>query len=681
MTETPTSNNPFIQKKYGTPFETVPFDKIEFAHYEEAMLEGMKRDDADIDKIVSNPEPPTFENTIIPKGDQTLTRVSNVFFNLLSADTNDKMDELAQKMSPILTEHSNKIMLNEKLWERVKAIHDNHRPLTVEEQTLLDNMYQGFVRHGALLSPEDKQKFTQLQVELSLVTLQYQQNMLKETHAYEMVITDEKDLSGLPESQVEAAALAARQKGKDGWLFTLEAPSYGPFMTYADNGELRKQMYLAHMSICTHDNEYNNLPLIPQIVNLRRRLANMLGYKTFADFILERRCAENVENVERLLHDLLEAYLPTARKEMDEITALARETEGKDYEMKPWDFSYYSHKLKMLRYNIDSEMLRPYFELSRVKDGVFGLATRLYGITFHRRTDIAVFHPDVEAWEVQDKDGSHLGVLYTDFHPRPSKQSGAWMTTFKEQWIDKEDGDSRPHASLTMNFTKPTDTKPALLTLGEVETFLHEFGHALHALFSRVRFESLSCTNVYWDFVELPSQFMENYVTEPDFLNTFARHYETGEPLPQEYIERIIRSKNFMVGYSCVRQVSLGLLDMAYYTLTEDFDADVMAFEQEACKACQLMPRVPGACMSVQFGHIMSGGYAAGYYSYKWAEVLDADAFAAFKEHGIFDTETANRFRSEVLSRGASEPPMTLYRRFRGQEPTIDALLERNGIK
>ena len=673
--------NPFLNKKFETPFESVPFSKIEFPFYEEAMREGMKRDEEDIARIVDNPEEPTFENTIIPKGDKTLARVSNVFFNLLSAHTNDEMDALAQKMSPLLTEHSNKIMLNPKLWLRVKAVHDNHRELTPEEDTLLKDMYQSFVRHGALLSDKDKKRFAELQKELSQTTLQFQQNELKDTNDYLLHVTDEADLSGLPDSQREAAALAAKEHGMEGWVFTLHAPSFGPFMTYADNAELRKQMYMAHATLCTHDNENNNLVLIPKIVNLRRQIVNLLGYKTFADFVMEKRCAENTERVMKLLNDLLEAYLPKARQEMEEVTQLARETEGTDYELLPWDFSYYTHKLKMQRYNIDSEMLRPYFELSKVKEGVFGLATRLYGITFHLRKDVDVYHPDVEAWEVQDKDGSFLGLLYTDFHPRKSKQSGAWMTTYKEQWIDEEDGsDSRPQASVTMNFTKPTETKPALLTLGEVETFLHEFGHSLHALFSRVRFESLSCTNVYWDFVDLPSQFMENYVIEPEFLNTFARHYETGEPIPQELLDRIIESRNFMVGYACVRQVSLGLIDMAYYTLEDDFKGDVREFERKARQRCQLLPDVEDACMSARFGHIMSGGYAAGYYSYKWAEVLDADAFSIFKEHGIFDTATADRFRNEVLSRGATEHPMELYRRFRGGEPTIDALLRRNGI-
>lgn len=674
-------DNPFLEKKYITPFETVPFDKIRFEHYEEAMREGMKRDDEDIDRLVNNPEPASFDNTIIPKGDRTLSKVSNVFFNLLSADTNDQMDELAQKMSPILTEHSNKIMFNEGLWQRVQAVYKDHRELTAEESMLLDNMYQSFVRHGALLSAEDKKRFAQLQMELSQITLQYQQNMLRDTNLFQLHLESESQLSGLPDSQIEAAALAAKEKELQGWLFTLHAPSYGPFMTYADDAELRKRMYMAHGTLCTQG-EYNNLPLIPRIVNTRRQLVNLLGYSSFADFVLERRMASDVAHVRKLLDDLLQAYLPTARKEIEEVAELARETQGPDYVLQPWDLPYYSHKLKMRRYDIDSEMLRPYFELSRVKKGVFGLATRLYGITFHPNKDIPVYHPDVEAWEVHDADDSLLGILYTDFHPRASKQSGAWMTAFKEQWTDEEDGDSRPHVSVTMNFTKPTETKPALLTLGEVETFLHEFGHSLHALFSKVRFESLSCTNVYWDFVELPSQFMENYVTEPEFLNTFAFHYETGEPIPEELIKRIQLSRNFMVAYACVRQVSFGLLDLAYYTLKEDLDSDIYEFERKAVAPCRLLSSVPEEyIMSTNFSHIMSGGYAAGYYSYKWAEVLEADAFDEFRKHGIFDRTTAQRFRDEILSRGGTEPPRQLYRRFRGAEPTIDALLRRNGIK
>ncbi len=673
--------NPFLDKKYNTLYDTIPFGEIRLDDYEEAVLEGIKRDDADIDKIVNNPEPPTFENTIVPKGDHTLERVTTAFFNLLSANTNDDMDELAQKLQPILTEHSNKVMMNEGLWLRVKAVHDHpDRTLNAEEQTLLDKLYDGFVRQGALLSADDKLKLGELKKELGLAVLNFQQNELKELNNFQLHITDRKDLSGLPESRIEAAALEAKEHGKEGWLFTLHQPSYGPFMTYADNASLRKQIYMARNTICTHDNDWNNIPLVSRIVNLRRQIANILGYETFADFVLEKRMAQNKEQVYSLLHRLLNAYLPAAQREIEEITSIARKTEGPDYELKPWDFSYYSHKLKMERYNLDPEMLRPYFELSQVKRGVFSLATRLYGITFHKRDDIQTYHHDVEVWEVKDKDGDYLGILYTDFHPRASKQSGAWMTTYKEQWNDEEDGNSRPHASITMNFSKPTENKPALLTLGEVNTLLHEFGHSLHALFSQVHFESLSCTNVTWDFVELPSQIMENYSLEPEFLSTFAFHYETGEPLPQHLVERILQSRNYLAAYSCIRQVGLGLLDMAYYTLRDDLAGDIREFEKQAWASCQVLPQLPDTCMTVQFSHIMSGGYAAGYYSYKWAEVLDADAFSLFKERGIFDKATAQSFRNNILSKGRTEHAMTLYRRFRGQEPSIDALLKRDGI-
>ncbi len=673
--------NPFLDKKYSTPFDTVPFEDIQFPDYEEAMMEGIRRDDEEMERLTNNPEEPTFENTITPKCDHTLERVTSVFFNLMSANTNDEMDALAQKMQPILTEHSNKTLMNKKLWERIKHVHDKpSRPLNSEEQRLTDKLYEGFVRQGALLPEEQKKELGALKKQLGALSLQFQVNELKETNQFTLHITDEAQLSGLPESSRDSARQEAKDRGLEGWLFTLHQPSYGPFVTYSDHQELRRQMYIARNTLGCKDNEWNNLPLVPQIVNLRRRMANMLGRATFADFVLEKRMAENKEHVFDLLNQLLEAYLPVARQELKEIEAYASQLEGHDIKLQPWDLAYYSHKLREERYSINPELLRPYFELERVKQGVFGLATRLYGITFHKRTDLQVYHPEVEAWEVQDSDGSFLGILYTDYHPRGSKQSGAWMTTYKEQWNDAEDGNSRPHVSLTMNLTKPTDEKPALLTLGEIETFLHEFGHSLHALFSQVHFESLSCTNVAWDFVELPSQFMENYATEPEFLNSFARHYETGAPLPPEYIERIRQSRNFMAGYHCVRQVSLGLLDMAWHTLTCDFTGSVMDFERQAMAPCQLLPAVPGTCMSTQFGHIFTGGYAAGYYSYKWAEVLDADAFALFRQCGIFSSEVARRFRDEVLSRGNTEPAPVLYRRFRGQEPTIDALLRRDGI-
>lgn len=673
--------NPFFRQPYGTPHDTAPFNDIRIEDYEPAFMEGIRQDDELNEQIINNPEPPTFDNTIaVNTPDNLLGRVSSVFFNLLSAETNDEMDQLAQKMSPILTEHANNILLNEKLFARVKAVYENHRDLTPEEQMLLEKSYDAFIRNGANLSPEKKEKFRELSKEMSQLSLQFSQNNLKETNNFQLHLTNEADLSGLPDSAIEAAAMAAKEKDLEGWLFTLHAPSYNPFMTYADNRELRRKMYMAKNTICTHGNEFDNKDIVKRIVNLRRERAQLLGYRTFADFVLKKRMAENSQNVYKLLNNLLEAYLPAASKEVEEIEALARRTEGEDFSMQAWDFGYYAHKLQLEKYNLDAEMLRPYFELSRVIQGVFGLASRLYGITMKENKEIPVYHPDVKAYEVFDKDGSYLAVLYTDFHPRSGKQSGAWMTSYKDQWIDKETGNSRPHVSVTMNFTKPTETKPALLTLGEVETFLHEFGHALHGIFANTRFESLSGTNVYWDFVELPSQIMENFAVEREFLNTFAQHYQTGEPLPDELIERIIASRNFNVAYACIRQVSFGLLDMAYYTKESAFDEDILAFEKQAWSSAQLLPQLEDTCMSVQFGHIMSGGYAAGYYSYKWAEVLDADAFALFKEKGIFSQEVAQSFRDNILSKGGTEPPMVLYKRFRGQEPTIDALLKRNGI-
>ena len=673
--------NVFLDK-YTTPYETVPFDKIRFEDYEEAMLEGMRREDADLQRILDNPEPPTFENTIDTLDDRTLERVTTTFFNLLSAHTNDEMDALAQKMQPLLTEHSQNIMLNERYFQRVKAVKDQRLRLDVQDKRLLDNLYESFERNGATLPEDKKVLFRQLMQELGMLTLQFQQNELKDTNEFSLHVTSAEELKGLPDTALEAAAQAAREAGKEGWLFTLHAPSFTPFMMYCENRELRRRMYMARQTLCTHGNAYDNRDIVVRIVNLRRQLAQLLGYRHWAEYVLKRRMAENVENVNDLLEKLIEAYLPVARKEVAEVEALARSREGEDFCLMPWDFAHYSHLLKMERYHIDAEMLRPYFELSRVQEGIFGLATRLYGITFHLREDIPVYHPDVQAWEVRDEDGSFLAVLYTDFFPRPSKQSGAWMTNYKEQWIDKEtQQDSRPVVSVVMNFTKPTDTKPALLTLGEVETFLHEFGHALHGMFSKVRHASLSGTNVYWDFVELPSQFMENYAVEPEFLHTFARHYETGEPLPDELVERIRESRNFNVAYACIRQVCFGLLDMAYYTQEEEFTEDVMEFEQKVWERLRLLPSVPGTCMSTQFGHIMSGGYSAGYYSYKWAEVLDADAFSVFQRVGIFNRGQAGIFRRAILQRGGTENPMHLYCRFRQGVPTIDALLRRNGIK
>lgn len=678
--------NPFFEP-YTTPHETVPFDKIKIEDYEEAFMEGIRRDDEQIEKTISNTDEPTFNNTIINVDDDKdgyydlLSRVSTVFFNLLSAETNDEMDALAQKLQPILTKHANDVRLNKKLFERIKYVYEHHRELTPEEQMLLENCYDGFVRSGALLDDEGKEKLRKLTEEASMLSLQFSQNLLKENKAYTINITNEEELDGLPDTAKEAAALAAKEHGKEGWVFTLDYPSYSPFMTYSTQRELRKQLYMMRNTICTHSNDENNINICKRIVNLRREIAQLLGFNTYADYVLKNRMASNEANVYKLLNDLISAYMPTAKAEVQDIEKKAKEMEGDDFIMEPWDFSYYSHKLQLERFNLDAEMLRPYFELGKVIEGVFGLANKLYGITFKENKDIPVYHEDVKAYEVFDKDGSYLAVFYADFHPRKGKQGGAWMTEYQGQWIDKKGENVRPHVSVVMNLTKPTAEKPALLTLGEVETFLHEFGHSLHGMFANTRFESLSGTNVWWDFVELPSQFMENYAVEKDFLRTFAFHYKTGEPLPDELIDRIAKSRNFMVAYGCMRQVSFGLLDMAYYTQSKPFTDDIIPFEKKAWEKAMVLPQLPDTCMTVQFSHIMAGGYAAGYYSYKWAEVLDADAFSVFKENGIFDKKTAQSFRDNILSKGGTEHPMTLYKRFRGGEPTIDALLERNGIK
>ncbi|WP_311549858.1 M3 family metallopeptidase [Prevotella aurantiaca] len=679
--------NPFFEP-YNTPHETVPFDKITLADYEEAMLEGIRREDEQIEKTINDPEEPTFENTLIREDEvegrkhyyDLLSRVESVFFNMLSAETNDEMDALAQKMSPILTKHANDISLNPKLFERIKAVYEKHRELTPEENKLLEESYDGFVRSGALLSEDDKDKLRKLTEEASMLSLNFSQNVLKENKAYKLHITDEQKLEGLPESIRESAAATAKEQGLEGWVFTLDAPSYGPFLMYSTQRDLREKLYMAYNTLCIKANSENNIDICKRLVNLRRETAQLLGYESYADFVMKYRMASNVKNVYNLLDNLIDAYKPTAIKEYNELCEMATKQEGDDFKMMPWDTAYYAHQLKLAKYNLDPEVLRPYFEVNNVIKGVFGLATRLYGITFKENKDIPVYHSDVKPYEVYDKDGSYLAVLYVDFFPRKGKRAGAWMTEYQGQRITKEGKNIRPHVSLVMNFSKPTEDKPALLRLGEVTTFLHEFGHSLHGIFANSRFESQSGTNVWWDFVELPSQFMENFAVEKDFLQTFAFHYETGEPMSDELIEKIIASQNFNVAMACLRQVSFGLLDMAYYTQQEDLKEDIISFEKKAWEKAIIGEQIDGTCMTTQFSHIMSGGYAAGYYSYKWAEVLDADAFSLFKKNGIFDQATAQSFRDNVLSKGSTEHPMVLYKRFRGQEPTIDALLERNGI-
>ncbi len=677
--------NPFFET-YTTPHNTIPFDKIKTGDYMPAIQQGISLQNAEIDSIIHNTKTPTFENTILAyeKSGELLHHVSTVFGNLLSAETNDDLQELAKEIMPIMSEHENNISLNEELFARIKCVYENQASenLNQEQTKLLDDIYKGFVRNGANLQGEDKEKYRNLCTELSLQTLQFSENNLKETNEYQLVLTEKSQLSGLPESAIEAAAETAKEKGVEGWVFTLQAPSFGPFMTYADNRDLRRELYMAYNTKCTHDNAYNNLDIVKRIVNIHTEIAQLLGFDNFAEYNLQERMAQSSDAVYKLLNQLLDAYSPTAHQEYEEVQALARQKQGEDFILMPWDWGYYSHKLKDQKFNIDDEMLRPYFELSKVIEGVFGLATRLYGITFKKNPEIPVYHKDVDAYEVFDKDGTYLAVFYTDFHPRAGKRSGAWMTSYKGQWIDEKTGEnSRPHISIVMNFTKPTQDKPALLTFSEVETFLHEFGHSLHGMFANSTYESLSGTNVYWDFVELPSQFMENFAIEKDFLHTFARHYQTGELIPDELVQRIVDSSNFNAAYACLRQVSFGLLDMAWYTRNTPFDGDVKAYEKKAWEKTQILPSIEETCMSTQFSHIFAGGYSAGYYSYKWAEVLDADAFSLFKQKGIFNPEVATSFRENILSKGGTEHPMTLYTRFRGQEPTIDALLIRNGIK
>ena len=677
------NENPFFSE-YTTPHQTAPFDKIRIEHYEPAVLEGIKQHQAEVDAIVNNPEAPTFGNTVVAleyAGDM-LNRVLSVFFNLNSAETSDEMQALAQKLSPILTEHSNNVSLNEALFARIKTVYEttDKSALTTEQQRLLQSTYDGFARSGANLNDEDKAKYRELTTELSQATLAFGQNTLKATNSFALNVTDSARLKGMPESLLEAAAQTAKEKGQEGWTFTLHAPSYSPLMMYCEDRDLRRQMYMAYNTQCVQDNENNNGELVKKIVNLRLAIAQLLGYESHADYVLENRMAENADNVNQLLDQLLEAYLPAAKEDVKAVQEIAARTEGKNFELMPWDWSFYSEKLRSEKYSLNDEMVRPYFKLENVINGVFGLATRLYGITFEENKEIPVFHPDVKAYDVLDKDGSYLAVIYTDFFPRAGKRSGAWMTSYQEQFV-KDGVDNRPHVSITMNFTKPTASKPALLTQDEVETFLHEFGHALHGIFAATTYPSMGGTNVYRDFVELPSQLMENFLPKKEFLSTFAYHYETGELIPDELIERIVRAQNYNAAYACIRQLSLGILDMAWYSRTTPFEGDVLAYEQKAWESTQLLPTVEGTNMTTHFGHIMSGGYSAGYYSYKWSEMLDADAFSLFEEKGLYSEEVATSFRKNILEKGGSEHPKELYRRFRGQDATIDALMKRDGIK
>lgn len=677
-----TAQNPFFSEFKGA-HETAPFSQINDSHWMPAIDRGIEQAQLEIDAITRQRSMPDFDNTIVAleRNGRELNRVLNVFFPLLSADANDEMMNLSIEASRKLSEFSTGIILNEELWKRVKYVYD-HRDLydlTPEQKTLLQNTYDSFALSGAALEGEDRETFKKLTAELSELTTRFGQNVQKELPTYEIWLTAD-DLDGLPESSVKAAAEAAAAKDRKGeFLFTLDQPVYMAFMKYSSRPDLRERMYRLYTGRNTKG-EYDNTAVLRRIAELRMQLAKLLGAPNYAAHSLQRTMAQNPEGVYNLLDRLRDAYKPALRKEMDELTAYASKLEGHKVEIKPWDYSYYANKLKTERYSFDEEALRPYFELNNVINGVFGLATKLYGLQFKQNDSIEVYHPDVKAFDVTGPDGKFIGVLYTDFFPRASKRPGAWMTGFRDQQVTADGVDERPQVSIVMNFTKPTGDTPSLLTPYEVETFLHEFGHALHGLLSEVNYSSLSGTSVYRDFVELPSQFNENYLTEREFLDGFARHYQTGAPIPQELVDGLVASAQFGAAYACMRQLTFGYLDMAWHTIDKPVD-DVAAFENAAVEQVQIFEPVEGSLISPQFSHIFAGGYAAGYYSYKWAEVLDADAFAAFKENGIFDRKTADSFRTNILMRGGTENPAILYRRFRGHDADIDALLKRDGIK
>lgn len=674
--------NPFFDE-FATVHNSVPFSSIENKHYEEAIDRGIEIQNKEIADIVNQSAAPTFDNTIVAleRSGSDLNRVLNVFYPMLSALSDDELMDISLRVSGKLSKHSTDISLNEGLWKRIKTVYDMRDKLNLdaEDSMLLTTTYDSFARSGAELKGEKRDEYRRLSAHLSDLTTKFGQNVLKELNTYEIWLTAD-DLSGLPESSVEAAALAAKEKGREGeYLFTLAQPVYTAFMKYSDRPDLRERFYRLYNGRNTKG-EYSNMEILADIAETRREIAALFGKKNYAEYSLEKSMAETPENVYKLLNELAEAYRPAQLKEFAEIESYASQLEGRPVKIKAWDYSYYSNKLQQAKYSYNEEELRPYFELNNVIGGVFGLATKLYGLTFEPNADIEVYHPDVKAYDVKDADGSYLGVIYTDFFPRESKRPGAWMTGFKDECVTADGTQVRPHVTIVMNFTKPTGTKPALLTPYEVETFLHEFGHALHGLLADTKYASLSGTSVYRDFVELPSQFNENYLTQKEFLDGFARHYVTGEPIPQNLVDKIVQSSQYGAAYACLRQLGFGFTDMAWHTIESPVE-DVVGFERKALESVSMFDDVDGCIFSPQFSHIFSGGYAAGYYSYKWAEVLDADAFSLFLKNGLFDKATSDSFRRNVLMKGGTEHPMTLYKRFRGQEPTIDALLERDGIK
>jgi Zn-dependent oligopeptidase len=670
-----------LTQKFNTKHNTAPFSIIKTEDYLPAFLQNIEKARLEIDNIIHSSENPTFENTIeaLDFSGEQLDRLSSVFFNLNSAETSDEMQKIAQEVTPLITEFGNDIALNEELFKRVKSVYENRANLnlTTEEATLLDKKYKGFARNGALLSEDKKIRLREIDTELAKLQLTFGENTLAETNNFQLHITNEADLKGLPDGAKEAAADLAKSKNETGWMFTLDFPSYVPFVTYIENRELRKNMAISYGKKAFQNNEYNNEEITKKIVSLRHERANLLSYETHAHFVLEERMAQNPTKVLSFLNDILEKAKPAAKKEFEQLSAFAKELDGIEH-LEKWDSAYYSEKLKQKLFNLDDEILKPYFKLENVLNGAFTIAEKLFGITFIEVLDIDKYHPDVQTFEVLDENKNLVAIFYTDFFPRKGKRNGAWMTSFKPQYI-KDGTNERPHVSNVCNFTPPTATKPSLLTFNEVTTLFHEFGHGLHGMLANTTYPSLSGTSVFWDFVELPSQVMENWCYEPEALAIFAKHYETGEIIPQEYVEKIKESASFLEGMATLRQLSFGLLDMEYHGKNQTIE-NVKTFEKQAMGDTSLYPDVAENCMSVSFSHIFQGGYSSGYYSYKWAEVLDADAFAYFQENGIFNKDVANKFKDNVLSKGGTEHPMTLYKQFRGQEPKPDALLKRAGL-
>ena len=665
-----------------TSFDTAPFSKIKNEHFKPAFMQAMKDARQEIDAITDNEETPTFANTIeaLEFSGQQLDRISSIFFNLNSAETNEEIQKIAQEISPLLSEFSNDITLNEKLFKRIKNVYEQRGSLnlTIEQTTLLEKKYKSFSRNGANLSEEKKKRLRQIDAELSKLKLKFGENVLAETNKYELHLTNENDLEGLPEGEKEAAAQLAKSKEKDGWLVTLDYPSYIPFMKYADNRELRQELALAFGSKGFHGDELDNRETVLKIANLRFERANLLGYKTHADFVLEERMAETPQKVHNFLNELLDKAKPAAEKEFTQLEDFAKEIDNID-RLQKWDGSYYSEKLKQKLFNLDDEKLKPYFKLENVIKGVFQVAEKLFGLQFDEVDSIDKYHDEVKTFEVYDQDKNFISLFYADFHPRKGKRGGAWMTSYKSQYV-KSGENIRPHISNVCNFTRSTPSKPSLLTFNEVTTLFHEFGHGLHGMLANTTYPSLSGTSVYWDFVELPSQIMENWCYEKEALELFAHHYDTGELIPMEYVQKIKESATFQEGMQTLRQLSFGLLDMSWHGIDPSAIDDVKQHEQKAFENTSLYPETPETCMSTAFSHIFQGGYSSGYYSYKWAEVLDADAFAYFKQNGIFNKDIATKFKDHVLSKGGTENPMELYKRFRGKEPSVEALLERAGL-